>query len=146
MEIQIRVMTVQDAAAVNELSGQLGYKLSVEETRGHIEFMLGSKEHCVRVAVVENKIVGWIHAFKTVRIETTPFIEIGGLVVDKDFRGKGIGKKLVDSISQWCEQENVNSLRVRCNTKRIEAHAFYLKTEFRETKEQKIFERKINKS
>jgi GNAT superfamily N-acetyltransferase len=106
--------------------------------------MLGSKEHFVRVAVVENKIVGWIHAFKTVRIETTPFIEIGGLVVDKDFRGKGIGKKLVDVISQWCEHENISSLRVRCNIKRKEAHLFYLGIGFNETKEQKVFEKKEN--
>jgi len=122
----------------------LGYQLSVEERRNHIEFMLGSKERCVWVAVVENKIVGSIHAFKTVRIETTPFIEIGALVVDKDFRGKGIGKKLVNTISQWTEMENISSLRVRCNTKRKEAHLFYLGTGFSETKEQKVFEKKEN--
>jgi GNAT superfamily N-acetyltransferase len=91
----------------------------------------------------EEKIIGWIHAFKTTRIETKTFIEIGGLVVDKKYRGKGVGKSLVNKIRGWCAKQKITSLRVRCNTKRLEAHQFYLCLGFRESKEQKVFQQDI---
>jgi GNAT superfamily N-acetyltransferase len=92
------------------------------------------------VAMVENKIIGWIHAFITIRIETKPFVEIEGLVVDENLRNKSVGRKLVDAIAVWCRKENISVLRVRCNTRRIETHLFYKKLDFAETKEQKIFQ------
>jgi GNAT superfamily N-acetyltransferase len=89
------------------------------------------------------KQIGWIHAFKTLRIESKPFIEIGGLVVDENYRGKGVGKLLINAIKNWSEQEEISTIRVRCHTKRKEAHLFYNKLGFSESKEQKIFEIRI---
>jgi len=50
---------------------------------------------------------------------------------------------LVSKIKEWCIEQKISSLRVRCNTKRKEAHQFYFKNGFSETKEQKVFELKI---
>ena len=125
---------------VSRLSKQLGYQsFSIRNRQSNSGNSMASADNCAFVALSDEKIIGWIHGFKTVRIETTSFVEIGGLVVDENYRGKGVGKKLVDRIKQWSVEQQVRSLRVRCNTKRAEAHQFYLTLGFSEMKEQKVF-------
>jgi GNAT superfamily N-acetyltransferase len=143
METLIRPVHLNDTAAINSLSAQLGYSASVNETEEMIREVLSANDNCAFAAVENGKIIGWIHAFKTVRMETKPFIEIGGLVVDEQYRGKGTGKKLVQHVREWCHEKNIIDLRVRCNTKRKEAHQFYLALGFTESKEQKIFQARL---
>ena len=143
MELFIREMSVEDAAAVHTLSGQLGYELTLEDTAGQIREVISNKDNCAFVAITNETIVGWIHGFKAIRVETKTFVEIGGLVVAEPYRGKGVGKKLVEKIKQWCIAQSITSLRVRCNTKRSGAHRFYGQVGFTEQKEQKVFEMKV---
>ena len=139
MEIKIREINANDASAVSELSVQLGYTLSVVETREQIEKVIATYGHCAFVAVAQEKIVGWIHAFTAITIESKPFVEISGLVVNEYCRSMGIGKKLVTRIREWAIEKGISSLRVRTNTKRLETHLFYSRIGFKELKEQKVF-------
>lgn len=141
--MSIREIETQDAATVNHLSHQLGYNISLSETATQIKEVIESMDNCAFVALYEGKIIGWIHAFKTTRLETKTFVEIGGLIVDENFRGKGVGKILVNKIKDWCIEQKITSLRVRSNTKRLEAHNFYLNLGFSESKQQKVFESKL---
>jgi GNAT superfamily N-acetyltransferase len=143
MNIAIREITTKDSEVISSLSKQLGYGLSSSETAKQVQEILDSNDNCAFVALHEEKIIGWIHAFKTVRVEAKTFIEIGGLVVDENYRGKGVGKSLVSKVRAWCAEQKITSLRVRCNSKRLEAHQFYLSLEFKESKEQKVFEQDI---
>jgi ribosomal protein S18 acetylase RimI-like enzyme len=122
----------------------LGYPLSVDETKEQIKSVLSDENHCAFIAIENKKIVAWIHAFISVTIESKPFVEIGGLVVDENYRGKGIGNKLVDKIKEWAMNKNILSLRVRSNTKRIETHKFYTGIGFIEIKEQKVFSMELS--
>ena len=140
MEIDIRQIKPGDSAAITDLSGQLGYPLSQDQIRRNIEAVLSSKDHDAFVAVHENKVVGWIGVAHIIMIEMTPFCEINGLVIDEKFRGKGIGKKLIERAKQWAKEKGNDKLRVRCNVKRKETHVFYQHLGFIETKEQKNFE------
>jgi GNAT superfamily N-acetyltransferase len=140
MEIQIKPILIDHAKEVQLLSKQLGYEISLDDTIANIKEVLSSKNHTAFVAIENNKVVGWIHAFKTTTIESLPFIELAGLVVDEKQRGKGVGKILVEKIKEWCKEQNVLSLRVRSNIKRKEAHQFYLNNGFKEIKEQKVFQ------
>ncbi|MBD0331636.1 MAG: GNAT family N-acetyltransferase [Chitinophagaceae bacterium] len=140
MEVKIRSFQLNDVHAINQLSQQLGYPATVKETEYCIKEVLSLKYNVVFVAVVEHVVVGWIHGFKAVRIESQPFIEIGGLVVDKNYRNRQIGKKLVERVKEWCLEKNIFVLRLRSNTRRKEAHQFYYALGFTEIKEQKVFE------
>lgn len=139
MNFNIRKCMPNDAKDVQILSQQLGYSLSITETRELISQVNKYVDHIVLVAEKDEKISGWIHAFKALRIESKPFIEIGGLVVDDESRKLGIGKQLVNEIYKWAKQQDCEDLRVRCNTKRSEAHRFYNALGFMESKEQKVF-------
>ena len=143
MEILIRDIAEQDAEAINALSTQLGYTMSIEQTLANIRSVLGTKGHNAFVAILENKIRGWIGVAEALQIESAPFCEIRGLIVDEKLRGRGIGKLLIEKVKQWSKETGNKTLRLRCNMTRKEAHLFYQHLGFREIKEQKVFEMKI---
>ena len=97
----------------------------------------------VVAAIVDDRIVGWMHVFHALRVESQPFCEIAGLVVDEQFRGRGIGRRWIEHAKHWCKRKNCNRLRVRTNTKRTATHQFYSGVGFSLVKEQKIFEMKL---
>ena len=139
MKIIIREMTANDATAVNTLSKQLGYPLSIGQTLQNINMVLQSKDHTAFVAEYENEIVGWIGAAQTIMIEVMPHCEINGLVIDENHRGMGIGKLLIDNVKQWAKEKGNNKIGLHCNVKRTEAHLFYQHLGFTELKQQKNF-------
>jgi len=55
------------------------------------------------------------------------------------FEGKGVGKQLIAVAKKWCEEHSCQTLRVRSNVVRQDAHRFYLSAGFKEMKEQKVF-------
>ena len=132
-------MTTHDAPEVNGLSAQLGYALSVQETEEQISEVIRHPEHSAFVYMDDEKLLGFIHVFTALRIESLPFAEIGGLVVDENSRGRGIGKQLVRKAIEWSAGKNIHTLRVRCNTRRKEAHLFYTSLGFANSKDQKVF-------
>jgi GNAT superfamily N-acetyltransferase len=139
MKIIIREMTANDATAVNTLSKQLGYPLSIGQTLQNINMILQSKDHTAFVAEYENEIVGWIGAAQAIMIEVMPHCEINGLVIDENHRGMGIGKLLIDNVKQWAKENGNNKIALHCNVKRTEAHLFYQHLGFTELKQQKNF-------
>jgi GNAT superfamily N-acetyltransferase len=143
MEIFIRQMSESDASAVAILSRQLGYSLSEEQILQNIKAVLADKDHDAFVAVYEKQVVGWIGLAHSIQIELPPYCVINGLVVNEDYRGKGIGKLLIEKAKQWGREKGNNTLRLRCNVKRDEAHLFYQHHGFKETKQQILFEIKI---
>lgn len=138
--IQIRAATMKEAPQITELSTQLGYPLTIQDTITNIAAIDKSNYDMAYVAVLNEQVVGWIHVFYTLRLETGPFCEIGGLVVAASARGKGVGSLLVEKTKKWAAERNIYKLKVRCQVKRAEAHAFYEKNGFEEKKVQKVFE------
>ena len=143
MKIIVREMTAKDAEAVNLLSKQLGYPLSIAETLQNINIVLQNKNHTAFVAEYENKIVGWIGASQSIMIEVMPHCEINGLVTDEHHRGMGIGKLLIEKVKQWAKGKGNDKIGLRCNVIRTEAHLFYAHLGFKEIKQQKNFVIKI---
>jgi GNAT superfamily N-acetyltransferase len=138
--IYIRHISVKDAVPVTALSLELGYSMTVNEMITNIAAVDKSNCDVAYVAILDEIVVGWIHVFYTIRLESGPFCEIGGLVVSKTVQGKGIGKQLVEKARKWAAERNINKLRVRCNVVRAGAHEFYVKSGFIENKQQKVFE------
>ena len=140
MEIQLRKMSMEHAQDVCRLSDQLGYPLSTTQIENNINEITSSENYAAFVALYNQQIVGCIYAFRALLIESKPFIEIGGLIVDENFRNSGIGKKLVEKIKVWALENAINEVRVRSNVLRNEAHKFYLNNGFTEMKQQKVFQ------
>ena len=141
MDLRIRNANIKDSEAISELSGQLGYPSDRKEIKSRLSEILDKKGHCTLVALDRSKIVGWIHAFLSFRIESNSFVEIGGLVIDSGYQNMGIGTTLISEIQKWSQSIKCKKLRVRCNTNRTEVHGFYLNIGFEIKKEQKIFDK-----
>jgi predicted N-acetyltransferase YhbS len=137
--VVIREINKTDREAIINLSFQLGYPATPEEMEKRITAIMEQQDHCAYVAEYNQKVIGWIHAFYTVRIESEAFVEIAGLVVDQDFRKMQAGKRLVTRVNSWSLLKGVKSLRVRSNTIRTGAHKFYNRLGFKKVKEQAVF-------
>lgn len=136
---------MQDGRAVAALSFQLGYEISEAETIHNIELAEESGQDIVYVATLNNGVVGWIHISHSLRIESRSFCEIGGLVVDENVRGKGIGGMLIEKAIEWSKSKSSETLRVRTNVIRLETHKFYEKMGFALKKQQSVFGMSLNK-
>ena len=143
MSTSIRIATTNDVEYITELSCQLGYETTREKTQQRLTEILNNTDNCVFVAVNDAKVIGWIHGFYSLRVESESFVEIGGLVVDKNHQKKGIGKLLLEMVYKWSKLKKCRNIRVRSNTIRKEAHQFYKKLGFTETKEQKVFGKQL---
>ncbi|TPG38179.1 GNAT family N-acetyltransferase [Flavobacterium pectinovorum] len=140
MKLFLRHAELNDVEFINKLSNQLGYKSTIEKTHNRLSEILNNVDNCIYVIIVNENIIGWIHGFYSLRVESESFVEIGGLIVDENYRRNGIGKILVKKVIEWAHSKKSNKIRVRCNTLRKETHIFYNRIGFIETKEQKIFD------
>jgi GNAT superfamily N-acetyltransferase len=140
----LRQAEFADAEFINKLSNQLGYAGTIEETHNSLCEILNNVDNCVYVILDDENIIGWIHGFYSLRVESGSFVEIGGLIVDENYRRNGIGEILVRKVMEWAHSKKSNKIRVRCNTLRNETHLFYNRIGFAETKEQKVFDLKMN--
>jgi ribosomal protein S18 acetylase RimI-like enzyme len=77
-------------------------------------------------------------------IESPSYVEIGGLIVDSTFRGRKIGKILVERCEKWSILSGYKEIRVRTNETRVETLIFYEKIGFEVTKSQKVFKKELN--
>lgn len=137
--IAIREAVPEDAPAIRMLSEQLGYSLSEEQTLQNITALKQSDNHEIFVAV-DDKVIGWIGMAYTISVESPPGCMINGLVVDENYRSRGVGKMLIEKAKEWAREKGMKKLRLRCNVKRTEAHNFYVTAGFTEIKQQKVFE------
>lgn len=119
-------MRPEDSAAAARLATQLGYPSTAEQIERRFQALSGSEDARVFVAEdPEGNAVGWVHVFGRRLLESDADAEVGGLVVDEQFRGRGIGKELMASAEAWARERGYGVVSVRSNVIRTEAHEFY---------------------
>ncbi len=143
-QVETRKALLADAAVVAELSTQLGYPSSVRQLVDRLVSILDSSEHLVLVAhLPDGEVVGWIHVFLALRIESDSFAELGGFVVTERLRSRGIGRALLEVAEKWVERQGIKKLRVRTRSTRRDAQAFYEKLGFSLTKQQHVYDKPV---
>lgn len=141
----VREIVREDASAVAELSGQLGYGASVEAIDERIARLSFSKERqIVFVASLGAETVGWIEASIMHDLQSPPYSLIGGLVVREGRRSLGIGKMLCAEVETWSRNRGVTVLRVTSRLSREGAHRFYLREGFQRIKTWAVFEKMLS--
>ncbi|MEH7515378.1 GNAT family N-acetyltransferase [Gottfriedia acidiceleris] len=143
MDIRYRIASTTDSSEIARLSGQLGYNVEKNQVIERLNKIVNQKDHVVFVAEIEGKLIGWIHAHGRYLIESPPYVEIGGLIVDSTFRGQKIGEFLVKRCEEWSKLLGFKEIRVRTNETRLETLIFYKKIGFENTKAQKVFKKEL---
>ena len=138
--VQIRPMVAKDADGVAALATQLGYPSTPDDVHRRFERIAANDLHAVFVAGSQDRQVdGWVHVFVCHLMESDPYAEIGGLIVDERRRGSGIGHRLLEQAETWARAKACASIRLRSNIIRKEAHEFYLKRGYTVIKTQHAF-------
>ena len=144
INLGIRVATAGDAPALGKLATELGYPATAAETTDRLRRVLEAPGHWVLVAATAaHEIIGWVHVFGTLRVESDGFAELGGLVVAESWRGRGAGTRLVAAAERWASDSGYSKLRIRSHVERADAHAFFERLGFSGCKTQRVFERSL---
>ena len=122
----LRSAQPSDAPAVAALVTQLGYPTAPAEMRGRLERLLAHPEHSMVVAEAEGEVVGLVAAQLGYALEFDGvYCRINGLVVDAQWRGRGLGTLLMRHLESWCKERGAQSLLLTSGNHRREAHRFY---------------------
>lgn len=141
--MRIREITPEDAPAAAELSGQLGYPVLPETLRTRIEFLTSQPDHVIYVAVIAERVVGWIDLSIAHHLAAEPRAEIAGLVVSSEARSQGVGRQLVERAEQWARGRGLTAMLVRSRSTREAAHRFYLREGYTHSKTSVVFTKEL---
>lgn len=140
-KIAVRRARLSDAAAIAELSGQLGYPATEKDMALRLARLLRQRRSsAVLVAWAgKGKIAGWLHVSITPLLEVPLRAEVNGLIVAEGQRSSGCGSKLLQAAERWAKSKGCAGMSVRSNVLRGRAHAFYLRNGYEHYKTQKAF-------
>jgi GNAT superfamily N-acetyltransferase len=132
--VKVRVATADDAAAMAELIGHLGYPAEAAELPDRLarmralgdaeSFVATSGDDVVGLATVHTRVV--LHA-------ALPVVQLTALVTSPSMRNRGVGRALVDIVKSWALAHGAEKLVVTTALHRVEAPRFYERLGFEQT-------------
>jgi GNAT superfamily N-acetyltransferase len=122
---KVRAMQDDDLPHVRQLNFQLGYSGTIKQIRSRFAGVRQQAGQELFVAHVGERLVGWLHVQSHRSLESEPYAEIAGLIVDRDERRHGVGRALVERACAWAKDQQHATVRVRSNVNREEAAKFY---------------------
>lgn len=143
----IREAHLTDTQRIAVLSHLLGYPTSEQKVRDRLKRLSESQEHIVYVAYLPNEpVVGWIHVHLLQLVMLEKRAVVLGLIVDPDYRRCGGGSLLIEHAEQWAKEQGCESILVRSNVMRQQAHQFYEKVGYVPLKTQLVLTKELNVS
>jgi GNAT superfamily N-acetyltransferase len=139
MTASIRVARISDAEGISILTSQLGYEVDVPTVVGRLSRILLRADQRFMVAEFDDQLGGWVHAVISEYIEGGRFVGIGGLVVDKNHRGKGLGRELMEHAELWAKGQGCSIVRLSSSSSRTNSHGFYEHLGYTNLKTQYLF-------
>ena len=128
MKLQIRGCTPDDFTSVFKLFGQLwpSLELDYHALYAVYERALSSVTQHLIVGVMEDRIVGFCSlSLKNNFWKAGCIGNVDELIVDENFRGRGIGKKLISRIEEIAISKQCKQIELDSAFHRKEAHHFY---------------------
>ncbi|WP_226374457.1 GNAT family N-acetyltransferase [Marinobacter nauticus] len=126
-----------------ETSRSLGYPgRGITDVESDLAELIRSERDRLWVFTVDAAVVGWLHAYLSIRAASTAFVEICGMAVHPEHQRQGIGAALTSHASNWAAEKGLK-LRVRCSSVREDTHEFYRKQGFSTVKTQLVFDKNL---
>lgn len=144
--VRVRPMARGDLETVAALSAQLGYPIADDALAHYFELLQEAPENTLLVAEAasDEQVVGWVHVAGRISLETGPFAQISGIVVDERLRGRGIGRALMAAAEGWALDRGYDVMRLWSNVVRERAHRFYDGLGYEHIKTSKVFLKVLN--
>jgi len=124
--VTVREASVNDAAAVAELLGELGYPTSPAQAAQRIERITADPSTSLIVAEADSELAGFgaLHVQNLVERDE-PGCEVAGLVVGERFRRRRIGELLMQALENEARRRGATIMVLNTAHRRADAHAFY---------------------
>jgi GNAT superfamily N-acetyltransferase len=140
----VRPMVNDDVPRVADLAVQLGYNPSAEEVSSRLEALSATPGHAFFVADPRSQpLTGWIHVYGVQTLVSTPYAEIGGIVVEQTVRRRGVGQAILRAAEEWATANGFPEVRLRSGVHREEAHLFYERVGYERSRASYMFRRKL---
>ncbi len=143
-DYHIREIKTEDVDYLYPLCEQLGYPVPQEDLNTNLKSIIDKPDYIIYVAVLpEGKVIGCVQAHINRMFYSDIMIEVNGLVVDKKFRGQGIGEELLRQVEVFGKEKGCRYVNLRANAIRERAHKFYEKLGFQNIKKQINYRKEI---
>ena len=131
----IREATLEDVEAIYKLNKtELGYDYSIESTEENMHRLIASDTDKIYVALLDNKVVGYIHSNDYNLIYAPHMKNIMGIAVSSQYKRMGIGHALLMEVEKWAMQTDAKGVRLVSGETRANAHLFYQNCSYTEDK------------
>jgi GNAT superfamily N-acetyltransferase len=125
MSIHLRPAMPDDAAAVAELSAELGHPVSSADVPARLALILADGG-AVMLAVDGTRPVALMCLARLHSLHASgPVAYITALIITTEWRGRGLGRTLVQEAMRWARERGCERMSVTSAEHRTDAHAFY---------------------
>lgn len=126
---RINELFIQMIQYVNEQNKKSGKEVNEERFKdgyddGFLEEYLARPDKFILVADIDSKVVGYLSCEEK-NDEETPFIYLDDFCVDSNYRGLGIGTKLISSADEYASNNNFENLRLHVENENLGSVRFY---------------------
>lgn len=86
-------------------------KSNIQAAKSFLHERLENRESIILMAISENQVVGFAQLYTTYSsVSLQPFYILNDLFVSTEFRGKGIGEKLLKATKELCKNANFKGI------------------------------------
>lgn len=140
----VRQANIQDTAAIARLLGQLGYPTEPDRLLDKVRQLLKHPDHVLCVYEQDSTVLAVMSIHFVPQLALIgEFAIISYLAVDASARSLGIGKALEEHCVWIAKARNCDRIQVHCNIRRTDAHRFYERQGYEESR--KYFSKRLKK-
>ena len=133
---QLWIQLIEYHHDIGNIGGFIYKSDRYDDLRKHLEKEIQHNKFCVMVAKLDGQSIGFAKAnilsYPTF-FEDNVFCMIGQIFVQEEFRGKGIGSRLINTIEEWAKEKDINQVRLGLNYKNKRSFSFYEKLDYKPT-------------
>ena len=132
--VRVRPHQTDDASAIAELLGQLGYPSTIEQVQQRLAALAAEGTSYLLVAEMEGSVVG-LAALRVGQYleKDSQHGQLVGIVTDSRVRRRGVARALLRAVEELARRVGCDWLFHRSSKRRRDAHDFYRAESYEET-------------
>ncbi len=134
-----RTAKIEDAQEIIALNDAFGYDYPAEKTKQKLEAAINQSDQRVIVAVLDGKVIGYIHLEDYDTLYFDHMKNVLGLIVLPEYRRHGAASALLEAPDRWAKETGATGIRLDSGIEREPAHACYEKNGYAMRKLHKNF-------
>ena len=118
-----------------------GAELQSIQKEGKEYFIDRINNNLIFVAEINGKIVGYLagNILEEISYSVETFAELDNMYIDTNYRGYGIGSKLINEFKNYCKNIGIENIKVTAYSENKQAINFYMKNGFQDYNTTLIF-------